>query len=271
MKARSRNRGSLGMMSEGRRIDVQPALKRGGGVALKSWIVCVTLALAAVSAAALERSASAEESEDFARRHEAYADYGAHEEPAILIIDESEHEYPRPARRQIGLLSQLQLGLPFMLSEASMRRDPGANLAARFAMSSPYFGAGFQGGYQWIPGDERGGRSRATLGRAFFGPFVHVQIPTRSFLTPYLQSGADFNYWNRSELERYCDRFQCFNTRVYRFTPGLHGRLGATFAFNARGSVALDLGLEANLIFRGNYFDSHEWFLMPYLGLAIRN
>lgn len=254
------------MMSEGRRIDVQTSLKSGGGVALIRWIICVTLALTIVSDGALTRLALGQGVDP----NDAYAESPA-EEPAILIIDERDYDYPRPVRRPIGLLSQLQLGLPFMMSEASMRRDPGANLAARFAMSSAHFGAGFQGGYQWIPGDERDGRARATLGRAFFGPFTHVQIPTRSFFTPYVQAGVDFNYWNRSERERYCDRFQCFDTRVYRFTPGLHGRVGATLAFGARGNVALDLGAEANLSFRGNYFTSNEWFLMPYLGLALRH
>lgn len=288
------------MMSGGRRIEVRADLKRPAarrvsalraGAALVRWIVCLTLAFALLSEGALARLAlgqpaepaeyqAAEPTEYQAPeraepqeipRAEPYEELGHRDPsaPTILIIDERDYGYPRPERRPIGLLSQLQLGLPFMMSDASTRSQPGANLSARFAMSSAYFGAGFQGGYQWIPADERNGRG--ALGRAFFGPFAHLQVPTGTVFTPYAQAGFDFNYWNRSERERYCDPFQCFDTRVYRFTPGLHGRLGATFAFGPRRNVAIDVGAEANLSFRGSYFASNEWFLMPYLGLAIRH
>lgn len=285
-------------MSEGRRIEVGAPLKPSA-CALLRWIVSLTLSSALLPWGVLERIASAQSvadespervedadrprsdppPEDAADQNEAdrlepepehleearFSELHA-DEPTITIIDERDYGFPRPERRLLGLLSQLQLGLPFMMSEDAVRRDPGANLSARFALTSRYIGGGFQGGYQWIPGDDRNEQTGATLGRAFFGPFMHLQFPTRSVLTPYGQLGVDFNYWNRSERERYCDPFQCFTTRVYRFTPGLHGRLGGMIAFGRKERVDVDLGLEANLSFRGSYFSSNEWFLMPYLG-----
>jgi opacity protein-like surface antigen len=180
--------------------------------------------------------------------------------------------------RNAWLVSQFHVGVPLLLDTDRDVVRPGANLGGRFSVANRYFGGGIHGSFQWIPIE--GGRAvapviqapeRMPLRRATFGPFVSAEIPSPATFTPYLHAGFDFNFWNYDDNALVCDFWQCTSSNVYRFTPGLHGRLAGKIELARRAKVFLDLGLEAGVSFPGSFFSETQAWITPYLGFGAAN
>ena len=184
---------------------------------------------------------------------------------------------PGRALAGVSLVSQFHIGVPLALQDATVSR-PGANLGARFSLSSRYFGAGLHGAYQWIPIEgalspdpSLQSSGRTPLRRAVFGPFASAELPSASLFTPYVQVGVDFNFWNFDESALLCDFWQCTAATVYRFAPGLHGRVAGKLALPARPQVSFDFGLESGMSFPGRFFSRSKGFITPFLGVCVVN
>jgi hypothetical protein len=183
------------------------------------------------------------------------------------------------APRAYWILWNFNLGVPILLDSDRDVVRPGANLNARLAFTTRFIGGGIQGAWQWVPIDLDASRAPGVQGvgrdpmrRGSFGPFLHLQAPTRIGFTPYAQGGFDMNFWNFRERAVYCDYWVCYTRDVYRFTPGFHGRFGGQFAMGGASSrLHLDLGVEIGMSFPGEFFVENQPWVTPYLGMSFKH
>jgi hypothetical protein len=175
----------------------------------------------------------------------------------------------------------LTVGVPIMLNTDSELIRPGGDFNVQGGINFGYVGAFLHGGWRFIPVDfdraldagidtyDRTGRDR--LKNPYFGFGVRGQVPNRSRFVPYLSGAFDFNFWNFRESAVACGGYGywwCGSYDVYRFTPGFTGRIGTTIALGRHTSI--DAGLGMTMSFEGNFFESNQSWVEPYLGVVHR-
>jgi hypothetical protein len=82
----------------------------------------------------------------------------------------------------------------------------------------------------------------------------------------------DFNFWNFNETDVACIggyySWWCSSYNVYKFTPGFTGRVGA--AIEVRNGLYVDLGVNVSMTFAGDFFESNQTWVEPFLGVMQR-
>ena len=185
---------------------------------------------------------------------------------------------PPPKKKlQVGFTWALQLGVPVFLDVPRDIVRPGADLSFFDGADFGYFVIGGATGIGWnridVPSTIDGmivpspGRSPVT--RIFISiPEFRVQIPDLKVVLPYVSGALDLNFWNFRDTQVICDFYYCFQTDVYRFTPGFTGRAGVGFKVNS--AVYIDVGLRYSMSGKGEFFNQVRWWLTPYVGVIVR-
>lgn len=181
-------------------------------------------------------------------------------------------------RRMFG---GFDLGVPVIVDVDRDLVRPGVNLHGQGGLDLGYVAFFVHGGWRWIPIDydraakagqtQYAGGGREPLSNPYFGLGVRGQIPNRSRLLPYASASFDFNFWNLDETDIQCTGYYywwCSEYDVYRFSPGFSGRVGT--AIEIRDSFYLDLGMGVSMTFEGNFFESNQAWLEPFIGVMQR-
>lgn len=151
---------------------------------------------------------------------------------------------------------------------------PGANLVLRGGANFGYFGVLASIGAMWVPVDftrstvpseQLLGRSPLTRLHASLG--ARIQYPTPR-VTPYAELLFDFNAFNFRNSAVVCGVWYCSSRAVYQFAPGWTSRVGVSIA--VKPPVAIDVGVSFAFSYPGNFFDSAQYWMEPYLGVGSR-
>lgn len=177
---------------------------------------------------------------------------------------------PAPTGRQRGRTqNSVWLEVPMFLNVNTDVVRPGFGLAARIGMRIKNFvvpGIGL--GASWNPIDLGGDPStlstaRDPLSHVYFNLGLQFQYENDKF-TPYAVVALDFNFWHLWDTGYSCGLWYCYGYDSYRYTPGLTARIGGSLTVNPRMSI--DIGLRVGWSGEGNFFESRETYLAPYLG-----
>ena len=198
--------------------------------------------------------------------------------PDMISSPPSTQVAPPPAKKlQVGFTWALQLGVPVFLDVPRDIARPGADLSFFGGADFGYFVIGGATGVGWnridlppvINGMPVRNPGNSPLTRIFLSiPEFRVQIPDLKVILPYVSGALDLNFWNFRETVVRCDFYWCFQTDVYRFTPGFTGRGGV--GFQVSRAVYIDVGLRYSVSGKGDFFQEVRWWLTPYIGVLVR-
>jgi hypothetical protein len=189
--------------------------------------------------------------------------------------------YTPPLRPPSSMFGSFDIGVPVVLDVDRALIRPGANLHVQGGLDLGYVGFFIHGGWRWIPVDfdraskgkpQYEGEGRDPLKNPYFGLGIRAQVPNRSRLIPYISASVDFNWWNFRESSAACSGgyyyWYCNDYDVYRFTPGFSGRIGSMV--HVRHGMYVDFGLGMSVTLEGDFFDRTEYWMEPFLGIAMR-
>lgn len=162
------------------------------------------------------------------------------------------------------------LAVPFWLDVDRDIVRPMTSLEGIFGVSFGWFVAELEAGFSWTPIDLNElvpGSGQDPLQNFWFGLGGRFQIPNSSIVTPFLSAAFDFAFWNFRETSFNCGIWYCNSRAVFRFAPGITGRIGATFRAGAK--VSIDVGADLGMTFEGNFFDQIYGFIGPFAGITL--
>ncbi len=208
-------------------------------------------------------------------------------EPPPAPSDQMVSTTPPPAVQQpeekkgleMGFTWGLSIGVPIALDVPRDVVRPGANINFFGGADFGFFVIGGDAGLQWIPIDFGTGfippgtgtslSGRHPLTRIYLSlPEVRFQVPDLKVVLPYITGSFDMNFWNFQETQVGCGYWYCSQYSVYRFTPGFTGKAG--LGFEVKGGVYIDAGFQYSFTGKGNFFQSSQWWLAPYVGVLVR-
>ena len=195
---------------------------------------------------------------------------------------------PQPAVQQpqekqgleVGFTWAIGIGVPLVLDVPRDVVRPGANIFFFGGADFGFFVIGGSAGLQWTPIDFGTGftppgtntvlSGRHPLTRIYLSlPEVRFQVPDLKVALPYITGSFDMNFWNFAETATGCGYWYCSQYSVYRFTPGFTGKAGVGFNVKESG-VYIDAGFQYSFTGKGNFFQSSQWWLAPYVGVLVR-
>ncbi|MGB5813492.1 MAG: hypothetical protein WBG86_23350 [Polyangiales bacterium] len=170
-----------------------------------------------------------------------------------------------------GFQGGFNLGVPISLDVERDVVRPGADLHFFGGYDIGYVMMGLNLGVMWTPIDLNQvstGLGRSPLTRLYFAPEVRVQLPNKSPILPYLAATFDVNWWRFRETQLACGIWYCTNVAVFRFTPGFTAKAGV--AFRVSSGMYIDVGMKYSLSGSGDFFNSRQQWVTPYLGILAR-
>jgi len=181
---------------------------------------------------------------------------------------------------EVSFTWALGIGVPIALDVPRDVVRPGANIFFFGGADFGWFVIGGDFGLQWIPVDFGSGftppgtstvlSGRRPLTRIYLSaPEIRFQVPDLKVVLPYITGSFDMNFWNFAETTVGCGYWYCSQYSVYRFTPGFTGKAGVAFNVNESG-VYIDVGFQYSFTGKGNFFQSSQWWLAPYVGVLVR-
>ncbi len=181
---------------------------------------------------------------------------------------------------EVGFTWAIGIGVPLALDVPRDVVRPGANIFFFGGADFGFFVIGGSTGLQWMPIDFGTGfvppgtntllTGRRPLTRIYLSlPEVRFQIPGLKTVLPYITGSFDMNFWNFTETAVGCGYWYCSQYSVYRFTPGFTGKAGVAFNINESG-VHIDMGFQYSFTGKGDFFQSSQWWLAPYVGVLVR-
>ena len=185
----------------------------------------------------------------------------------------------KKAWQPAGFTWSLGIGVPIALDVPRDVVRPGANLFFFGGADFGFFVIGGDFGLQWMPIDFGTGfippgtsaslSGRSPLTRIYLSaPEVRFQVPDLKVVLPYITGSFDMNFWNFRETSVGCGYWYCSQYSVYRFTPGFTGKAG--LGFEVKNGIYIDAGFQYSFTGKGNFFQSSQWWLAPYVGVLVR-
>ena len=170
-----------------------------------------------------------------------------------------------PARPQIQIGGQI--GIPTWWTDEGNFASTGVSASGHIGFDVGYLMGFVRLGWQWHAIDIDP-RYDDALYRTYFSLGGRVEGHNRSIVTPYLEAAFDFNWWSLSfDTAVVCGRYYCYEEDVYRFAPGITGRVGAQI--EVLPEVAVEAGLEMAVTFEGNVFPDPQSWLAPFFGATV--
>ncbi len=174
----------------------------------------------------------------------------------------------------LRLLTGLYLGVPIFLDVDKDVVRPGAEFGGWLGLDIGWMMFGFGTGLSFnainlgnIPGGEEFGRSPLT--RLFIAPEIRFQVPTKAAL-PYLAGTFDANWFKHRDISALiCSNWYCADRSRFQFAPGFTAKLGVLIKVAKR--IYIDVGAKASFTGAGNFFDSTQWWVSPFVGFAYRS
>ena len=174
----------------------------------------------------------------------------------------------------LRVIAGATLGVPVFLKVDHDVVRPGADMYAWVGLDISWlvFAAGF--GASWnaidvgqIPGGEELGRS--PLSRLYIEPEIRFQVPRAKAVLPYLSAAFDANWWKYRDVQQLsCNFWYCTNRARFTFAPGFTAKLGIGIKTGDR--VYIDIGIKYSFTGAGNFFDSTQRWLTPFVGIMYR-
>ncbi|MEM7437296.1 MAG: hypothetical protein AAF436_19245 [Myxococcota bacterium] len=192
----------------------------------------------------------------------------------------TEPEYAPPPEPKVGDHRGLQggftIGVPIWFDVDRDVVRPGADLQFFGGYDIGYAMFGLNLGAMWTPIDLNQvanlppglNPGRSPLTRLYISPEARVQVPNKSPILPYLAAAFDINWWRFRDTEVRCNFWYCTSVAVFEFTPGFTGKVGV--GLRARNGVHIDVGIKYSLSGAGNFFNSREQWVTPYVGVLVR-
>lgn len=200
--------------------------------------------------------------------------------PDQMISDPAYPAAQEPGKKKAwqpaGFTWSLGIGVPIALDAPRDVVRPGANLFFFGGADFGFFVIGGDFGLQWMPIDLNGVNvggtilsGRSPLTRIYLSaPEVRFQVPDLKVVLPYITGSFDMNFWNFRETSVGCGYWYCSQYSVYRFTPGFTGKAG--LGFEVKSGIYIDVGFQYSFTGKGNFFQSSQWWLAPYVGVLVR-
>lgn len=174
----------------------------------------------------------------------------------------------------LRVIAGATLGVPIFLDVDHNVVRPGADMYAWVGLDIGWlvFAAGF--GASWnaidlgqLPGGE--GIARSPLTRLYIEPEIRFQVPKAKAVLPYLSGAFDANWWKYRDVQQVsCNFWYCTNRSRFRFAPGFTAKLG--IGIKAGQRVYIDIGIKYSFTGAGNFFDSTQKWLTPFVGILYR-
>jgi hypothetical protein len=175
---------------------------------------------------------------------------------------------------ELRFIAGATIGVPIFLDVDHDVVRPGADLFAWLGLDVEWivFAVGF--GASWNPidlGEASGGEGlgRSPLTRLYLSPEIRLQVPKSDAVLPYLSGAFDANWWRHREVQEIsCSIWYCATRARFEFAPGFTGKVGLGIKTGKR--VYIDVGMKYSLSGAGNFFDSTQWWLTPFVGILYR-
>ncbi len=174
----------------------------------------------------------------------------------------------------LRVIAGATLGVPVFLKVDHDVVRPGADMYAWVGLDIGWlvFAAGF--GASWnaidvgqVPGGEELGRS--PLSRLYVGPEIRFQVPKAKAVLPYLSGAFDANWWKYRDVQGVsCNFWYCASRARFTFAPGFTAKIGIGIKTGER--VYIDVGMKYSFTGAGNFFDSTQRWLTPFVGIMYR-
>lgn len=176
---------------------------------------------------------------------------------------------------ELRVITGATLGVPIFLDVDSAVVRPGVDMNAWVGLDVEWlvFAAGF--GLGWTPIDleqapDGAGLGRSPATRIYLTTEVRLQVPKAKSVLPYLSGAFDANWWRHQDVNvsTSCNVWYCTTRARFEFAPGFTGKVGMGIKTGER--VYLDVGMKFSLSGAGNFFDSTQWWLTPFVGVIYR-
>ena len=151
---------------------------------------------------------------------------------------------------------------------------PGAHLDLRGGVDWGMIGVFTRFGLMWTPINldaqpETIGYGQSPLTRMSFGFGVRLQYDRHPRFRAYADLQFDFNWWHVRESSYGCGWWYCTTYDNYRFAPGWTLRPGLQII--VKDPIAIDVGCGFGFSYPGDFFDRAQYWLEPFLGIAVRH
>ncbi|MEM8607454.1 MAG: hypothetical protein AAGF92_10125 [Myxococcota bacterium] len=175
---------------------------------------------------------------------------------------------------ELRVITGATVGVPIFLDNDREVVRPGGEMNFWVGLDIGWlvFAGGF--GASWTPIDLAsvdGGQAlgRSPLARLYIQAEVRLQVPVAKAVLPFISGAFDANWWRHRDTQGLtCDFWYCLDRSRFTFAPGFTGKLGLGIKIGTR--VYLDVGSKISLTGTGDFFESSEWFVTPFLGITYR-
>lgn len=175
---------------------------------------------------------------------------------------------------ELRVITGASLGVPIFLNVDSAVVRPGVDMNMWVGLDIEWlvFAAGFGVGLNPINLDNVAGGEglgRSPMTRIYITPEIRFQVPTIKAVLPYLGVAFDANWWkHRERTDLSCNFWYCSTRASFEFAAGFSGKIGMGIKTGRR--IYIDVGLKYSFTGAGNFFDSTQWWLTPFVGVIYR-
>ncbi|MGB5811838.1 MAG: hypothetical protein WBG86_14970, partial [Polyangiales bacterium] len=173
----------------------------------------------------------------------------------------------------LRVITGLTAGVPIVLDTDSDVVRPGGDMFGWVGLDIGWmvFATGFGASWNAINlnalegGDEFG---RSPLARLYISPEIRFQVPVAKAVLPYLSGAFDANWFRYRATDLACEFWYCFGRSRFSFTPGFTAKIGMGIRVAER--IFVDVGTKLSMSGAGDFFDSTQWWVTPYVGVIYR-
>lgn len=175
---------------------------------------------------------------------------------------------------ELSFIGGFTVGVPIFLDKDSDVVRPGGDMNGWLGLDMEWVALALGLGASWNPinlnaveGVEAFGQS--PLARLYVSPELRFQVPKAKGVLPYLSGAFDANWFRHKAGQDFgCGIWYCVPRSRFQFTPGFTGKVG--MGIKVGQQVYVDIGMKYSLSAAGNFFQSPEWWLTPFVGVLYR-